>query len=209
MECSDFTRQLDDYLDGRLDVARQGSMQAHFEGCLACRRRQQQAAALLAALRELPAPAPRPGFLDEALARAAAGRTGGLRRGPLIGLALAASLVLGVALGVFFATQPAPVQAVTLALEQPQTVRLVFHSAQPLSGARMHLTLPEKVELVGYGGRRELAWQTDLRQGANLLQLPLLAHGAAKGELVARLSHEEASKTFRIKVQVKPQGGVS
>jgi hypothetical protein len=209
MECSDFTRQLDEYLDGRLDVTRQGAMQAHLEACLACRRRHERSAALLAALRALPAPAPRPGFLDEALSRAAANGERGLRRHPLIGMALAASLVLGVALGVFFATQPPPVQTVTLALEQPETVRLVFHSAQPLSAAKMHLTLPRNIELVGYGGRRELAWQTDLREGANLLQLPLIAHGAAKGELVARLSHGEASKTFRVKVQVKPQGGMS
>jgi len=209
MECRDITLLLDDYLDGRLDTARRGSMQAHLQGCPACRRRQEQAAALLAALRTLPAPAPRPGFLEQALERAASRPAHGSRTTTMVSLALAASLVLAVALGMFFTTRPAPVQSVTLALEKPETVRLVFHSARPLPAAQISLALPENIELVGYGARRELAWQTDLRQGANLLRLPLVAHGAAKGELVARLSHGEASKTFRIKVHVKPQGGMS
>lgn len=207
MDCRDFTALLDDYLDGGLDGTWNRLVLEHLKDCATCRRRHEQAAALLAALRELPAPAPRAGFLDQALARAA--RPARARRNAIAGLALAATVVLGVALGLFIASREEPLQSVTLALERPETVRVVFHSAQPLSGARMHLTLPENVELVGYGGRRSLAWQTDLRQGANLLQLPLLAHGAAKGELVAQLSHGEASKTFRIKVYVKPQGGVS
>jgi len=125
-----------------------------------------------------------------------------------VSLALAAALVLGVALGVFFGSQPAlvPVQTVELTLAQPETVRLVFNSAKPLPAATLNLTLPENVELVGYGNQRELSWQTDLREGGNLLQLPLVAHGPAKGELVARLSHGARGKTFRVKIEVKYAG---
>jgi hypothetical protein len=105
----------------------------------------------------------------------------------------------------FIAQRPAemPVPVVSLALEQPETVRLAFNAARPLTGVTLSLTLPENVELVGYAGRRELTWQTDLRQGANLLELPLVAHGPARGELVAHLVHGESSKTFRVKIQVR------
>jgi hypothetical protein len=117
-------------------------------------------------------------------------------------MALAASLVLGVAAGVFLSLREAPVQTVALAVERPETVRMVFTSAKPLRAATLSLALPENVELVGYGRQRELSWQTDLREGQNLLQLPLIAHGAVKDELLARLSHGASTKTFRVKFEI-------
>jgi hypothetical protein len=204
MECDDFALQLDDWLDGRLDSARKKSIQEHLGRCPSCRRRYQHANAVQAGLRELPPPALHPDFTDQALsraARAAVGRARPMWR-PVVGMALAASLVLGVALGVYLATRPEPVQSVALTIERPETVRLMFNSAKPLRAATVSLTLPENVELVGYGGRRELDWQTDLREGGNLLQLPLIAHGPSKDELVARLSHDGSSKTFRLKIEV-------
>jgi hypothetical protein len=118
-------------------------------------------------------------------------------------MALAASLVLGVALGAFLAMRAEPVQTVVLTLERPETVRLMFNSAKPMKAAMLSLALPENIELVGYGNRRELSWQTDLLEGGNLLQLPLIARGTAKDELVARLSHGESSKTFRLKFEIE------
>jgi len=210
MECQDFALQLDEYLDGRLDAARQQATREHLERCPNCRRLHQHAVALQAAVRTLPAPTPHPGFVDEALgraSRAAAGAAWPSRRA-VISVALAATLVLGVALGVFLATQPAPmpVPTVALTLERPETVRLMFNSAKPLQAATLSLALPGNVELVGYGDRRELTWQTDLREGGNLLQLALVARGTAKGELVARLSHGSGSKTFRLKIEIHPVG---
>ena len=207
MECRDFTQQLDDCLDGRLDAAARRSIQQHLERCPDCRRRHQHAVALRAALRTLPAPTPRQGFVDQALSRATGAAAGAVRtpRRGALGMALAASLVLGVAVGVFLVTRPAPVQTVALMLERPETVRLMFNSAKPLQAATLSLALPENVELVGYGDR-ELSWQTDLREGGNLLQLPLVARGTAKDELVARLSHGGTSKTFRLKFEVDNAG---
>ena len=210
MECRDFTPQLDDCLDGRLDAAARRSIQEHLERCPDCRRLHQHAAALQAALRTLPAPTSRPGFVDRALAHATGAAAGAARppRRAVVGFALAATLVLGVVLGIFLATQPAPapVQTVALMLERPETVRLMFNSAKPLQAATLSLALPGNVELVGYGDRRELSWQTDLREGGNLLQLPLVARGTAKDELVASLSHGGTSKTFRLKFEVDNAG---
>ena len=208
MECRDFIPQLDDWLDGRLDAFRERPMRQHLNACADCRRWHEHALEVQAALRELPAPAPHPSFVDQALSRAVretAARAPSTRRF-VLGMALAASLVLAVALGVFFAVRPAPVQAVSLTLERPETVRLVFNSAKPLQAATLSLALPENIELAGYDGRRELAWQTDLKEGRNLLQLPLIARGAGNNELVARVSHSGSSKTFRLKIGVNNAG---
>ena len=204
MECRDFELHLDDWLDGRLEPVVEKSVQEHVKACTGCRSLRGHALAVKAALRKLEPPAPTPIFLDQALSRAArAGSVGAPRaHRAAFGLALAASLVLAVAVGVFFTARPAPVETVSLTLERPETVRLMFNSAMPLRAATLDVALPQNVELVGYDGRRELVWQTDLREGKNLLQLPLVARGAVKDELVARLSHDGNTKTFRLKIEV-------
>jgi len=205
MECHDFAQQLDDLLDGGLAAGRQKSIQEHVGRCPDCRRLHEHAVAVRQAVHDLSPPALHPGFIDQTLARAT--RIGEARPGwrPKLGMALAASLVLGAALGVFFATQPT-VQTVALTIDRPETVRLMFNSAKPLKAATLSLALPENVELVGYGKRRELSWQTDLREGGNLMQLPLVVRGATKDDLVASLSHDGSSKTFRLKIEVDNGG---
>lgn len=210
MDCTVFQRDLDDYLDGRLDGARRDGAREHLRGCAACRARLARSQDLLAALRTLPAPAAPPGILGRTLRRAQPPRPE--RRGWLVGVAVAASLALGVALGVFFATEPArsPISTVALELERPRTVQVLVRSPRELRAATVALTLPENVELVGYPGRRTLAWRADLREGANLLRLPLVAHGTPRGDLVAQLSQGGASKALRVKLVLKPAtGGVS
>ncbi len=207
MDCDEFALRLDDSLDGRLHALGRKSLQEHMERCADCRNRHAHAVAVLEAVRKLAPPAPHPGFIDQALLRAtrpvAAPHS---KWRPVLGMALAASLVLGVALGVFLATRSDPVQSVALTIDRPETVRLMFNSAKPLKAATLSLALPENVELVGYGGRRELSWQTDLREGGNLMQLPLVVRGATKDELVASLSHGGSSKTFRLKIEVDDAG---
>jgi len=205
MECLEFTSQLDDYLDGRVD---ERAMREHLNVCDDCRRRFQHAVAVQSALRKLSPPEAPPAFSDQAISRATRPNAAGAhpRRWAMLGMALAASLVLGVGAGVFLSLREAPVQTVALAVERPETVRMVFNSAKPLQAATLSLALPENIELVGYGGRRELSWQTDLREGQNLLQLPLIAHGAVKDELLARLSHGASTKTFRVKFEISKTG---
>ena len=208
MECSEFARQLDDLLDGRLHALGRKSIEEHLGRCPDCRQLHEHAVAVLETVRKLAPPAMHPGFIDQALSRATRPAVGAARPKwrPVLGMALAASLVLGVALGVFLATRSEPVHAVALTVDRPETVRLMFNSAKPLKAATLSLALPENVELVGYGGRRELSWQTDLREGGNLMQLPLVARGVAKQELVASLSHGGNSKTFRLKIDVDNTG---
>src|SRR5437762_3502569 len=207
MDCSEFASRLDDLLDGRLHALGRKSLEEHLERCADCRTRYEHSAAVLEAVRKLTPPAPHPGFIDQALSRATRPVPAAHSKWrPVIGMALAASLVLSVALGVFLAVRPDPVQAVVLTIDQPETVRLMFNSAKPLKAATLSLALPENVELVGYGGRRELSWQTDLREGGNLMQLPLVARGVTKQELVASLSHGGSSKTFRLKIDVDNAG---
>jgi len=201
MDCRLFALQMDDWLDGRLDAAERQSMQGHADSCSSCRRDYRRADELRSELRRLPAPALRAGFAEQALARAAAAPR---RREAVLGMALAASLVLGLGVAaILFAVRPDPVQTLVLTAQQPESVRLMFNAAKALPDATLSLTLPENVEIVGYGDRRELSWTTDLREGGNLLRLPLVVRGATGGELVARVSSGASSRTFRLKIEVR------
>lgn len=205
LDCRQFALQADDWLDGRLDAAQRAGMQLHAAGCAGCGRAYRRAADLHAALRGFDVPGMRPGFAEHALARATAatGRDerafGRLR----LGVALAAGLALVIGVGAAWRAAP---PTIVLTEKQPESVRLVFRAAEPIDGATLSLRLPENVEIVGYGAQRELTWQTDLREGANLLRLPLVARGPVSGEFVARLSSGARSRTFRLRVRVRGAG---
>ncbi|HZN86617.1 MAG TPA: zf-HC2 domain-containing protein [Burkholderiales bacterium] len=202
MDCRNFALRVDDWLDGRLGAAEQEPLRLHLQSCEGCRRGHADAESLRAEMRKLAAPAMRPGFAAQALAKAVAAPAGAAPA-----MALAASLALGVGVAaILFAVRPEPAPTVSLSVQQPESIHLVFNSAKALQGATLSLWLPENVQIVGYGDRRELTWSTDLREGANLLQLPLVLQARANGEFVAVLSHGESSKRFRLKIEARPQG---
>lgn len=169
---------------------------------------------LNALFEQLPAPRPKPGFYDRALAEAVRQREHGrlLRRSKLrwmlagAGSAVAAGIVAVVVAGLLFdAELPRPdgaVASVSMTLDEPRTVNLVFAAAEPLENAQLTLTLPDGVEVDGFPGQRELRWETSLAAGRNRLPLTLVAVDGAGGEIVAKLEHAARGRTFRLHVDV-------
>lgn len=95
---------------------------------------------------------------------------------------------------------------VTIALLETRHVKLAFNSTEPESHVRISLALPEHVELEGYAGKREIAWYTDLKQGENVLTLPLLARNEKGGEFIARIEYGTTRQELRIKLNVGKPG---
>ena len=124
------------------------------------------------------------------------------------GSAIAAGLALWL-IGGFFLTAPnlpntdaANIPGITMTLAEPQTVNFVFASNTPLVAATLTVMLPEGVELVGFPGQREIAWQTNLNAGRNLLPLKLIALTPIGGEVLATLEHMDRARTFTVQVDV-------
>ncbi len=127
------------------------------------------------------------------------------------GSAVAAALALWVVVGLFPQQMPgdAPTDAVpvvTIALNEQRDIKLAFFSDQPLKGARISIQMPENVALAGFPGQRELSWETNLAQGDNLLRLPVIATGAATGELVARIEYGDQYKVLKVNIETGALG---
>jgi hypothetical protein len=173
-----------------------------------------------AALRALPDPEPRAGFVDRVLAAAAANpATAGAVRGRrkprrvgwiAAGSALAASLALITWLPTTSRTSPDSAPAVTLALHESRDVALVIDAERDLKDATIRLIVSGSVSLAGYEDQREIEWLTSLTHGANLLSLPVVAHSEGDGRLVAVIEHEGRSRqvTIALTVAGQPQAGI-
>jgi len=165
---------------------------------------------ILELLKDYPMPEATAGFYDRALIRATHEGSRRQRNRWLVAgfsSAVAAGLVLWL-VGGFFLTSPnltepdASIPGIAMTLEEPRTINLVFASASALDSATLTVTLPEGIELAGFPGQREIAWQTSLVVGKNLLPLELIALTPAGGEVLARLEHENRDRTFRLRVDV-------
>ena len=170
-------------------------------------------ARLIRALRDMPAPQPRPGFVDRALANAAKARpgtfetrrTGGGRvvdslwetwLGAAIGAAAAAALAL-------FSLRPVvptlPVErSVTLALHEARNIGVLIDSDRNIEDATIRIAITGGVALDGFENEHEINWQTNLERGSNLLSLPIVSQSAGHGRLVAIVEH--TGKTRRVAV---------
>lgn len=166
-----------------------------------------------ALLKDYPMPEPAAGYFDQALARAThEGSRRQRNRWVMTGFgsAIAAGLALWL-IGGFFLTAPnlpdaeatqATIPGITMTLAEPRTVNFVFASAEVLDDATLTVMLPEGIELFGFPGQREIAWQTDLKAGRNLLPLKLIALSPVGGEVLAVLEHNDRGRTFRLRVDV-------
>jgi hypothetical protein len=165
---------------------------------------------VLELLKDYPMPEAQAGFFDQALVRATHDGTRRQRNRWLLtgfGSAVAAAAAVWIVSGVLFSSPdlPAPeaaIPGVTIALEEPRTVNLVFASRTALDSATLTVTLPRGIELDGFPGQREITWETSLSEGRNLLPLTLVALTPTGGELLATLEHGNRDRTFRLQVNI-------
>jgi len=213
------------------DASEQAEFIAHRASCAACQAAYTSEMAMLETLRAMPLPAPSPDFADRVLANAFkadheqnVAQNQPHRQGFLLGFgsaaaaALAVWVVVGMSPGELPDTTPAQTVAsvettkqdvaepqsqpvMSIALNEKKNIKLAFFSGEPLKGAKITIRLPENVALVGYPGRRQLSWETNLKKGDNLLSLPVIATQIARGELIADIEYEGRVKTLRLNLE--------
>ncbi|TVS14652.1 MAG: hypothetical protein EA417_14685 [Gammaproteobacteria bacterium] len=209
---------------GHLDsgVRPEGPLAEHLGQCELCRQHYGDAM-LLKTLGSLKVPEPSPQFLEHALQRAtdeaaptpapAPARTAKWR----IPASLAASFLIAAAAMLIWDQMPeqqaieiveqrTPAENVVALEAHRQEVRIVIHSNDEHAAAEVSIELAGNLELEGYAGQQRLAWTTSLKQGANLLVLPVVLHNES-GEIRVRSQFGQASHEVNVHVARKSQAG--
>jgi len=211
MSCAECRSDLLPWLKNELTEVESDRLERHLAACENCAMAAHNERAILEALcHSQPIPPPSSGFESRVL-MTATGKGHGAQHGgrcswstPVVGGAIAAALVLGLALGV--GLQPGHQAQTTeqmAAVEEPlvqsvpRNVRLAFSSSEALQDVTLTLELPPHVEMSRYPGHQRLSWKVDLDRGENVVNLPLNVLFPGQGDLVAHIDDGERRKTFR------------
>lgn len=168
------------------------------------------------ALRQMPTPETRAGFVERALARAAAQQRetppsipAHLRHfvsrwetwaGAALGAAAAAAVTFILLRPVDSAvSQPAQL---ALTLHETRNLDVLIDSGRELKGATIRIAATGSIALDGFDDERHVDWQADLGRGSNLLSLPVVARTAGKGRLVAVIEHDGRTRRVAIELTV-------
>ncbi len=160
------------------------------------------------ALERLPAPEPRPEFVDRAFA--AATRQAAAASQP----AGSSGRVAGKPGSAWPSAPPSPSYSmlvlwppmmnrepgITLALNEMRDIDVLIDSERALDGATIRIVATGSVVLDGFDNEREIDWQTHLARGSNMLSLPVVARSTGAGQLVAVIEH--AGRTRRVTVNL-------
>jgi hypothetical protein len=167
------------------------------------------------ALKRMPVPPLRSGFVDEALAKAVARHPEAAAARPRAVDAFARwETWMGAALGAaaavlitVFLMQPVtselPAAGITLAVNESRTIEVLIDSERTLDDATIRIAATGSVELDGFDDKRQVQWQTRLERGRNVLALPVIATTAGDAKLVAVIEHEGRTRRVAVTLTVK------
>lgn len=210
MNCDSIAENAPGIVSGRLPEDLLADSRRHAAECRSCREALRGAGALAMLARRDTGHAPAGLFerirsgLDGAPSRRYGNRRFWLGAG--FGGAVAASLFAATLLLGWTppaANGPAGTAEFVVALSEPRVMDIAIESDRPLSNARISILLSGAVELAGYGERRELSWETDLKAGVNRLSLPVVAVDEDGGQLLVRLTHPQNEQLFVVRLRTK------
>lgn len=208
MDC----RTVNEHLDSGGPGEPAAEVREHLAHCAACRKAWEIGRAAAHTLKTLPLPSVPAGFAERVLThtyRQAERMDGRRRRLRDWGLALAATFLLGVGFGLVLASKaggPADGYRTladgTLVLTPGNrtTVRIALDAERAIGDVDFVIDLPAGMEIEGHPGERQVAWSGELKQGRNVLGLPLIAQAGASGELTTELRHDAHDSVIKVRV---------
>lgn len=163
------------------------------------------------ALKRIPAPEPRPEFVDRAFAKAT-GQSPVPPRSRLahlasrwetwIGAVAGAAVAIALMLVLWSPTQNRE-PGITLALNEMRDIDVLIDSERALDDATIRIVATGSVVLDGFENEREIDWRAHLAKGSNMLSLPVLARSAGAGQLVAVIEHEGRTRRVTVNLTVR------
>ena len=209
MNCTDINTHIDDYLDAQLSQQDQLAFEQHVSKCADCRQDVELAKSILTDLKNLSIPQPSANFEQRVFAEVSRQHKDHHRFTFATGFATAAVASLAIWFASTVMVPDALIEQplmISVAMNQTQTVRLLFDSQIDIEQAKLSIDLPDNMQLDGYPGHRALSWQINLIKGQNILALPVMAIQHGRGELVAQVSYGDKVKTYRLVLMTAKNG---
>lgn len=209
MNCTEITTLIDDYIDCELTPSMRQAFESHVSSCAACQKQLDRSKHMLSALANLPIEPPSEHFEQRVFSevRHKYNRKHHYTFAAGFATAIAASFMLWFVSNIFFMPPETPeTPAISIAMHEIRTVRLMIDAGVDIKQAQLSIDLPENMRIDGYPQNTQLSWQTDLSQGHNVLSLPLIAVEHGEGELVARLTYGEKTREYRIAIKTSDDG---
>jgi anti-sigma factor (TIGR02949 family) len=210
MNCTDINQHIDGYLDRELSSLQAQAFDQHVSRCSECTEKVEAERQLRSVLQGMPVPPPSADFKKRVFARVREEypREPQHHYAMPFATGFASVAVFGLTLwlmGGMQATDPVlePAQLVTVAVNQSQSVRLVFDADSAIERAELSVDLPDNVRLAGYPGRNKLSWETSLQKGQNVLELPVQVTNEGRGELRTQLSYHNKVKSYQFVVDTQ------
>jgi len=207
MNCNQITPLIIEYVDGKLDELQSQAVLKHSKTCNLCKNQIEDERLLQHSLQSLSETEVPVNFCDNVFREIETRQS--KRTGFYTGVstALAASLAFWL---VFSPVQQKQIQnipqhpGIEIAVNNIENIRLAFDAPDDFQQVTLTVKLPEHIELKGLPGKREISWQTSLTSGSNVLTLPVIARRAGEGTVEARISNNQKSKSFKIRMTSKP-----
>ncbi len=210
MNCSDVRQRIkDEILQGEYPD-HDDAVVRHIKQCDLCRHLYTDAL-LTSELREMPVPEPTGDFASRAIGNAV--KMNRMKRvRSFVGISAAAMLII--ASGLVFtrvlqdfqgSPGPSPDAGITALNGMEKTVRIMIEAFESRQNATLAIDLAENITLKNYPGYRQLTWQTDLTQGKNLLELPLVLEDDTDGYVHIRYRYNGNEQQVRIPVRAEKE----
>jgi hypothetical protein len=214
MTCEKTQTQLNDYVDGTLTVLQREVISKHCEKCKTCAESLEKLRAQIAALRSLPVPPASESFYQNVVAnaveRAQQDQSARVKHASFYKFATAAMIsALVVWLGFIAVPQTEDRELYLVEVDnEVRTIQVAIESEQTLDSVSMHVELSDNLELSGFGNKKIIKWSTGLREGVNVISLPIVGIAEGRGDITTRVRLNGKEKVMHIKTEYKLPGSV-
>ena len=209
MSCGKIQILLNDYIDDTLSVLHAEEVDNHCDTCERCAQQLESLRMQKELLNSLHVPPASDGFEKRVVATAIQhaqvrhnlhGKQGSFYK--LATAAMISALVLW--LGIFNDTKTGDdvLYLVTVG-DEVRTVKVAIDSEQALDAVNMRIELSDNLELAGFGSKKQIHWTTHLREGVNIISLPIIGIAQGEGDITTHIRLNGKEKVMRIKTEYK------
>lgn len=209
MKCEKTQSLLNDYIDETLSVLHAEVVNNHCHTCADCARQLESLRLQKEALKSLPVPPASDGFEKRVFATAAqdtrAAQNIHNNQGSFYKFATAAMIsALVLWLGLFNDTKTGNDDLeLVIVGEEIRIIKVAIDSEHALDAVNMRVELSDNLELKGFGNKKQIHWTTHLRQGVNVISLPIVGIAQGEGDITTRIQLNGKEKVMRIKTEYK------